>query len=150
MNTLIEKLIAEHRCGPLRRLLRAQHLARAAVVLQHERNPCSGEGDAAEHFVAMAELGRLGAQELAPRRRIEIEIRYADRGALRARRGLYLANLRAFGGNLGRVRCLARAAADGEPRHRRDRGERLAAKSHGGDALEILEARDLARGVARE
>ena len=71
------------------------------LCLSSEGDAGARERDAAEHLVAMAELGRLGAQELAARRRIEIEVGDRDRGALRARRGLDFADLRAFGADRG-------------------------------------------------
>jgi hypothetical protein len=119
-------------------------------VLEHEGDARVGERDTPEDLVAMAELGRLGPQELAARRRIEIEIRHRNRGALGARGRLDLADLRAFGPDRRGVRRLARAARDREPGNRGDRGKRLAAEAHRRHALEVLEARDLARGVARE
>jgi hypothetical protein len=134
----------------LGRRLRAQHVAHAAVVLELERETRVGERDAAEHLVAMPELGRVGAQEFAARRGVEIEVGDRDRGALRARGGLHLAQLRALGGDRGAVRRMARAAGDRKPRHRSDRRERLAAEAHGRDALEVLEAGDLAGGVPGE
>jgi hypothetical protein len=48
------------------------------------------------------------------------------------------------------VRGFARAARDRHPRNGSDRGERLAAKAHGGHRFQVLEAANLAGGVARE
>jgi len=139
--------------------LPAQVAADAAVVLQREGGRRLGERDAAEHLVAVPELGRLGAQEFAPRRRIEIEIGHRDGGARRARGGLHFADLGAFGLDRPGVTrsgvahfgaCRLEAGRDRQPRHRGDRGQRLAAKAHRGDAFQVLQAADLARGVARE
>ena len=51
-----------------------------------------------------------------------------------------------------RTRCPSPPLGGGQldPRHRRDRGERLAAEAEGADALEVVEAGDLAGGVAVE
>ncbi len=98
----------------------------------------------------MAELGRLAAQELAPRRGIEIEVLDRDRGALGAGRGLDLGDARAFRVDHARALRLRAARGNRKARHRGDRGERLAAKPHGRHRLEILEAGDLAGRVARE
>ena len=57
----------------------------------------------------MAELGRLGAQELAPRGRVEIQIIDLDAGAARMRRGLCGALRAPFGGEAPRVRRLRAA-----------------------------------------
>src|SRR5260370_416717 len=81
---------------PVGERLGAQGAGHAGVVLQAERGLGRRESYAAEHFVAVTELGRLAAQELAPRRGIEIEVLDRDRGALGARRGLDLGDARAF------------------------------------------------------
>ena len=62
-----------------------------AVVLQREAGGRMRERDAPERFVAVCPLGGLGAQELAPRRRVEKELFDRDRSspppARRARSG---------------------------------------------------------------
>src|ERR1041384_6204666 len=75
-----------------------------AVMLQGEGDIAMRERDPPEGLVAVRELGRLGAQELAPRRRVEIEVRDGDGRALRARRRRDLADLRPFGADRGPVR----------------------------------------------
>jgi hypothetical protein len=92
----LDELRAQDGAHPLAERLAAQVPAHPAVVLEGEGDGGLRERDAAEHFVAVAELGRLGAQELAPRRRVEVEILHRDRGARRARGGLDLAQRRSF------------------------------------------------------
>ncbi len=145
-----EEGVAEQRGGALRTGLRAHHVAHAAVVLEHEGDARARQRDAPEHFVAMAELGLLGAQELAPRRRIEIEVGHRDGGALRACGRPHLADLRAFGTDFSGMGGVARAAGDRQARHRGDGSQGLATEPHGDHRFQILEARDLARGVACE
>ena len=144
------ELAAEHRRGALCDRLAADVPAGAPVMPQRKADLRMREREAAEHLVAMAEFGLLALQEFAPRRRIEVEVLDRHRRAGGARSGLDFADIRAFGADHATVLRPFGAAADGEARHRGDRRERLAAKAHGGDALEIGEARDLARGVARE
>src|SRR5439155_26270827 len=59
-------------------------------------------------------------------------------------------DMRALGADRRAMRRLPRAGGDRDSRDRGDRSERLAAKSHAADAFEVLQAADLARGVARE
>ncbi len=77
----------------------------AAVVLQRERRGRMRERDAAERLVAVAPLGRFGAQELAPRRRVEEELLDGDGRARRQRRGRRPARP-----CRPRLRCATRAA----------------------------------------
>ena len=71
--------------APARRL---QPMQRAAVVLQRERDVGMRERDAAERLVAVRPFGRFGAQELAARGRVEIELldRHRRAGRERGRR----------------------------------------------------------------
>jgi hypothetical protein len=124
--------------------------AGAAVVAQREPYLRPRERDAPEHLVAVAELGRLALQELAPRRRVEIKILHRDRGAGPACRGLDLAEPRALGADHAGMIIGPGARGDGNARYGGDRSERLAAKAHRRHRLEVFELRDLARGMARE
>ncbi len=94
---------------------------------------------APEHLVAVAELGRFGAQELAPRRGVEIQVLHRDGGARRARRGPSLVRSAALRGNRPGARFAAGARHELHARHRGDRGERLAAKAHRRHGLQVLE-----------
>src|SRR3990172_2733421 len=98
----------------------------------------------------MAELGRLGAQELAPCRRVEIQVADFDTGAKRMGGWLHRALFPALGAETPRMRRLLCAGGERGARDRDDRGQRLAARSERTHLFEIVEARDLAGGVARE
>jgi hypothetical protein len=146
----LEKFATEQRSRPLTERLHAQVRRDAAVVLQGEGDVRARERDAPEGFLAVAELGLLGAQEFLARRRIEIEVFDQHRRPGRARRGGRRACVAAFGADAGCVPGFFLPAGDREARHGRDRGERLAAKAHAGHALQVFQRLDLARGVARE
>jgi hypothetical protein len=95
----------------------------------------------------MRQLGGLGFQELAPRRRAEEQLAHLDAGALAAGGRLQLAAAGVQPTGLGRI---DRAADDGGFGHRGDGGQRLAAEAHGGHAFELGQRADLAGGVALE
>jgi hypothetical protein len=101
-----------------------------------------------QQFVDVAELGALGAQEAAPRRHAVEQVAHLDLGAGRMLRRRRRQRLPASTST--RVAWAASAAARGqrEPRHRRDRRQRLAAEAQREDALEVVEAGDLAGRVA--
>jgi hypothetical protein len=90
------------------------------------------------------ELGGLGLQELAPRRRAEEELAHLDARAHAARGRAQLARSVRPGAAL---RGIGRAAGDAHVGHRRDGGQRLAAKAHRGDTLQVGQRGDLARGM---
>jgi hypothetical protein len=146
----VDELFAEQRGGAFGERLAAQVAAGAAVVPEREGDVAARQRGAAERLVAMAELGGFAAQELAARRRIEIEVLHRDAGSLRARRRLDLARRGAFGGDACTVRRVAPAARDRQARNRGNRGERLAAKAHARHAFQVLQAADLAGGVPGE
>ena len=95
----------------------------------------------------MGELGGVGLQELAARGRGEEQLAHFHARAARAGGGLEFA---AAGVQPVRVRVGCGARGDGHVGHRRDRGQRLATKAHGGDRLQVMQAADLAGGVALE
>src|SRR5712664_2962060 len=139
----VDEFAAQERGYALAQRLTAQMAAGAAIVLERER-------DAPEELVAVAELGGFAAQELAARRRVEVQVGDRYRGARRACGGFDLADVRTLGADRRAMRRLPRAGGDRDSRDRGDGRERLAAKSHAADAFQVLEAADLARGVARE
>ena len=118
---------------------------------------CQGEPDLEarqrqplEHSQHVLVLGALGSQELAARRHVEEQVAHLDARSRRMR-GRCGARERAVTrldtpGVLG----LVRSRREREPRHGSDAGQRLAAKSQGGDALEIIERCDLAGRVPGE
>ena len=146
----IEEPAAEQRGGALTGCLTFQMSAGPAVVFQHPCDIRPGERRAAEHFVAVAELGRFGAQELPARRGIEVQVFDRNGRARRARGGLYLPDPGTFGAQRVAMRRTRTAGRDRQARHRSDRGERLAAKPHRRHLLEVFERADLARRVARK
>ena len=144
------ELAPEERQRPLAQRIASHVAARPPVMAQRKGDLRLRERQAPEHLVAMAEFGRLALQELAPRRRVEVEVAHRHRRARRARRGLDFADIAALGSNERAVRRVLAARADGEPRYRGDGGERFASEAHGRHRLEVGEARDLARRVAHE
>ncbi len=120
---------------------------RLAVVPDREADLGANDRLAAHRLQAMRQLGRLGLQELAPRRRAEEQLAHLDRRADAARRGLQLAGA---GVEPGRVRGLGGAAGDRELGDRGDRRQRLAAKAERRHALELGERGDLAGGMAAQ
>ncbi len=91
----------------------------------------------AERFVAMAPLGRFGAQELAPRRRVEEELLDGDRGARRERGRRDRRHRAALDLDAPRMRLAGGARGERQARHRGDRRQRLAAEAERGDRLEV-------------
>jgi hypothetical protein len=119
----------------------------AAVVGELEGYIRPGERRSAEHLVAVGKLGGLGLEEFSSCRGIVIEIRHLDDGAgiERGRRDTAIDAVDAPG--VGRT---CSPAGDGGARHGRDRGQRLAPETHRVHAFEVVEAGDLAGGVAIE
>jgi hypothetical protein len=144
------ELVAEEQRRALGERLPAKMAADPAVVLQRKGDFAARERDTPERLVAMPELGRLGAQELAASRRVEIEILDRHGGPLRARRRGDLAELRAFRGDRSAMRSIAGPARDRHARDRGDRSERLAAEPHRGDAFQVAKGADLAGGMPRQ
>jgi hypothetical protein len=98
----------------------------------------------------MRPLGRVGAQELAARRRVEVELLDRDRRARRQRGRRDRRDGAAVDLDAPRVRLALGARREREPRHGGDRRERLAAKAQRGDRLEVGRRADLRRRVARD
>ena len=137
----------EQRVGAIRRARSAPACDRLAVVPDREADLGPDQRVPAHRLEAMRELGRLGLQELAPRRRVEEELAHLDRRADAARGRGELAGARI---EPGRMRRAVAAARDRDVGDRRDRRQRLAAKSHRRDALEVGERGDLAGRVAAQ
>ena len=70
----VDERVAQQRGDARAPAVRQQPMHQAAVVRQREADVRMGERDAAERLVAMAPFGRLRAQELPPRRRVEVEL----------------------------------------------------------------------------
>ena len=60
-------------------------LQRLAVVMHGDGHVGPRQRGAADHFHAMAQLGLLGLQEFAARRRVEVQMLHIDGGADTAR-----------------------------------------------------------------
>src|SRR2546422_3808073 len=84
----VDEFAAQERSYALLQGLAAQMAAGAAIVLERKRDFGMRQRDAPEELVAVAELGGFAAQELAARRRVEVQVSDRHRGARRACRGL--------------------------------------------------------------
>ncbi|MNZ97534.1 hypothetical protein D3C78_1167770 [compost metagenome] len=103
-----------------------------------QRNPLHG-------IHAMAELGGLGPQELAPRGHGVEQLAHVHGGAGRAGSG---ADLHATGVDLPGVLAVAGARNDGDLGHGGNRGQRFATKPHRRHGFQFVQRPDLAGGVA--
>ena len=122
-----------------------------AVVAQVEGHVEAGQGQALDDFLQVVELGLLGAQELAPRRGVEEQVADLDAGAHRVRRRLHpRLHVAALGLHLPGLLGVGGARGHGQPRHRADRGQGLAAEAQAHHRLEVFQLADLAGGVARQ
>src|SRR2546429_7822388 len=106
--------------------------------------------DTTERFLAMAVLSAVGAQELPPRRRVEVELLDGNRGSRRERGRLRHPNLTAVDLDAPRVRLVLRTRSEAQAGHCGNRGESFAAKAERRDRLEIGRGRDLGCRVPRE
>ena len=121
----------------------------AAVVLQGERSLRVREGDAPERLVAMAPFRRFGAQELAPRGRVEEQLLHGHRGAFGQRRRRDRRHGAALDLDAPCVRAVDGARRERKPRDRGDGGQRLAAEAQRRDPFEIHDRPDLRCRVTR-
>src|SRR6266513_6107194 len=80
----LDEFTAQERSYALAQRLTAQMAAGAAIVLERKRDFGARQRDAPEELVAVAELGGFAAQELAARRRVEVQVGDRHRGARRA------------------------------------------------------------------
>ena len=128
-------------------LMQRQHAL--AVVAQMEGHIEARQRQALDDLLQVVEFGLLGAQELAPCRRVEKQITHFHRSAHRvsgrlhsrfhfAPLGFHLPGLAGIGGTRGQ-----RQTRDGA-----DRGQRFAAKAQAHDSLEIFQIANLAGGMA--
>ena len=120
----------------------------AAVVCQRKRHVRARQRDAPHDLGAVAEFGLLGLQELAPRRRIEVQVPHIDRSAECAGGGS-----RCVCGAAIELPCMRRidgAGGQRQLRHGCDRGQRLAAKTECRDMLQVGQRCDLRGGVPRQ
>ena len=120
---------------------------RALLAGQREGDIGPAHGEPAHHFAHGFGLGAVELEEFQPRRRGVEQIAHLDAGAFAERRGLD----RGFGAGIDLDRPGMRLAGvprrDRQPRHRADRGQRLAAKAQRADRNQIVVGK-LRRGVA--
>jgi len=125
-----------------------QHQHRAAVVAEPETDARPAQGNGAQPVLDVAELGALGAQELAPRRDVEEQVADLDRGADRVRRRRRRADATVLGVDPPAVVVAGGARDQGETGDRGDRGQGLAPEAQAGDPQQVVEVGDLGGGVA--
>ena len=101
---------------------------------------------AAHGFDAVGQLGGVGLEEFAPRRGAVKKLFHLHRGAGCAGDGSQLAGAPVQHESVR----VGGAREDGAIGNRVDGGQRLAAKTHGGHRLQVLQAANLAGGVALE
>jgi len=97
----------------------------------------------------VAQFGALGTQELAPGRHVVEQLAYFHGGARRMRARGDIAQLAALDLQRRPVRVAGAARGQGEAADRGDRRQRFATKTERGHGFEVVQAGDLAGGVAR-
>ncbi len=118
-----------------------------ALMPDGEAHIGPGQGVAAYGLQAVGQLGALALEEFAACRGVEEKLAHLHAGALRAGGGHQLA---AAGVQTEGVLGALAAAGQGHLGHRADGGQGLAAKTHGGHRLQLVQVADLAGGVALE
>ncbi len=121
------------------------------VVSQHPAEIQPRQGLAAEGLFHVAELGLLGAQELAARRRIEEQVAHRHRGTARVRRGrdprLHAAPFHHHTPAAGRV--VLDVGHQLQARHRTDRAS-ASPRKPGSPHPRVVQRRNLAGGMTRQ
>ncbi len=123
---------------------------RAFVVAQVEAHVEAAQGDALDHFFEVIELGALGPHEFAPRRRVEKQIAHFHRGAGGMGGGRGFAEPLAVAVHPPAAFAVHHPRGQTQPRHRTDTRQGLAAETEAAHRDQIVEAADLAGGVAAE
>ena len=140
-----DEVAAQH-VGDARGLVGGSPLRHQPAFVPHGKTHVGPRQRVAAHRVeCMRQLGGVGLQELAPRRRAEEQLLHFHRGAHGAGRGLQLAAARVQPRG---VRGAGGAAGDGQVRDGGDGGQRLAAEAHRRHRLQLGQRHDLAGGVA--
>ena len=122
----------------------------AAIVLQRQALFRMSECNSSERFVAMRPLSTFGAQELAPRGRVEVELLDGDCRASGERCGGNRTHRPAFDFDAPRMRPPIGARGERETRHGGDRCQRFTAKSKRRDRLEIGDRGDFRCRMPRD
>jgi len=122
---------------------------RPAIVANAQFHIGPGQRQRAQPFLDMAQLGALGFQKPAPRRHVVEQLAHLHRGTGRMR--LWRQCRSAATGHFQPRTMLGNRLPRGKRKaaDRGDRWQRFATKPHGGDLLQIIEAGDLAGGMAR-
>ena len=138
LEAVVGELGPQHPPRPRRRVLRpaAQHRAPAPRVRQREPHAGGGQRQPAQHLGDGLRLGHVAAQELQPRRRRAEQARHLDHRARRRRAGLGRAEPPPVAGD-ARALPARRARDDRDPRHRAERGQRLAAEPERADRQQV-------------
>ena len=127
---------------------RLEHLP--GIVMEGERYVRSRHSEAAHGVFGMPELGAGGAQELAAGRNVEEEIAHLHRRAELRRGGLDGRDHPPVDPHPRPTRGVPWPTRELDSRHRGDARQRLPAKPHARDAIQIVERCDLAGRMARE
>jgi hypothetical protein len=136
-----EEVITDDFAGTSRKVGAGETAFHAGVVAQREGDVGPCQRHAPQHLVAVRVLGRFRLEEFASRRGVVVEVGDLDHGAGVECCGLHGAT---FAAQAEGMRLRGVPAGDCDPRHRGDRGQRLAAKAVTGDTFEVIEAGDLA------
>ena len=144
------QLVPEQSTDPRQRRLGPHAQEGAAVVLEAEGKVGPRQRRTVQDLVAMSELGGLGAQELAARRRVVVEVAHLDTGAGGAGSRLDWRELTTASLDPPGVTRVRGAARESQVRDGGDAGERLATEPEARHALQVLQGGDLAGGMARQ
>jgi hypothetical protein len=121
-----------------------------AIVGKRKRDLGTSQRQTAHRLGTMGIFGCLGLEKLAPCWRVEEQICRLDHRACAQRSRDRCTDMPTLGLHPPGMAVTAGAAGQTDSRHCGDRGQRLAAKSQAGDALEFLETGDFAGGMARQ
>ena len=144
------------RLQPRRRVLAVRHRGQLPhlprVAQKRQRHRRIRQRHEREVVMNVRALRLLAAQKFSARGQIVKQLPHLHRRARRTARGLHLENFSAVNHNLRAVRRgrVAFERRQREPAHARDARQRLAAKTHRRDRLQILRALQLARRVPFE
>src|SRR6185437_15008318 len=122
----------------------------ALAASQTKRDVRTGQSEALQEARNVSRLGGRAAYELAPRRDVEEEVTNLDGGARRMRGRPQRGHHAAVDADLRRTLRACWMRDDAQARDRTDRRQGLAAKTKCGDGGEVIQRRDLARGVAAD
>ena len=111
---------------------------RALLAREREGNVRPAHRQAAHHLADRLALAAVALEEFEPRRRGVEEIAHLDAGAGAERAGFHARLVAAVDRDRPGVRLARVPRGDGEPRHRADRGQRLAAEAERADVEQVV------------